>query len=98
MSGTEIAFYWLLFASFTGFALMVWDKHQAKTGGWRVAESTLIFWAVVGGANGVFAAQQILRHKTTKQPISSILTTLFVIEIPLCLTLYFYASQLLPRP
>lgn len=95
MSGLEVGLYWLLFASLTGFVLMVWDKHRAETGGWRVAESTLIFWALIGGANGVFAAQRLVRHKTRKQPISGILMTLFMAENGLYLALY---SGLVPFP
>ncbi len=69
----EWAFYWLIAANLIGFVLMVWDKARAEAGGWRVAESTLLLWSVIGGSLGTLAASHIIRHKTRKQPIATML-------------------------
>ncbi len=87
MSWHILAAFWLLFANLAGFILMAWDKRQARAGGWRVAESTFILWSLAGGAHGIFAAQRILRHKSKKQPISSILIILMLLLSSLYLML-----------
>ncbi len=69
----EMLLYWLIAANFIGFALMLWDKARAEAGGWRVAESTLISWSLIGGSIGTIAASHLVRHKTRKQPIAMIL-------------------------
>ena len=52
--------------SFFTFLAYIWDKHQARTGGWRTAESTLHLLALIGGWPGAYLAQRRLRHKTSK--------------------------------
>jgi len=53
------------------FGSFAWDKHCARQGSWRVPERRLLWLAVIGGTFGAFAGQQILRHKTHKQPFRS---------------------------
>jgi uncharacterized membrane protein YsdA (DUF1294 family)/cold shock CspA family protein len=43
-----------------------WDKHKARTGGWRTAETTLHLLELIGGWPGAFFAQRRLRHKSSK--------------------------------
>jgi uncharacterized membrane protein YsdA (DUF1294 family) len=50
------------------FAAFVWDKRCAVRGRSRVPERTLLTLAALGGAPGAVAAQQLVRHKTRKQP------------------------------
>ena len=44
------------------------DKHAARSGHWRVAESSLHLLALAGGWPGASLARHWLRHKTVKQP------------------------------
>ena len=53
------------------FLLFALDKHRARTGGRRNAERRLLTMAAIGGSLGALAAQQILRHKTRKQPFGA---------------------------
>jgi uncharacterized membrane protein YsdA (DUF1294 family)/cold shock CspA family protein len=48
------------------YLVYVWDKHKARTDGWRTAESTLHLLALIGGWPGAYLAQRWLRHKTAK--------------------------------
>lgn len=71
------------------------DKSAAVRGSWRTSESALHTLALLGGWPGALVAQQVFRHKTTKQPFRTIfwLTVIancvalawFVVEAPLAL-------------
>ena len=43
------------------------DKSAARSGEWRTSEGTLILLGILCGWPGAIVAQQLLRHKTTKQ-------------------------------
>lgn len=55
--------------SFAAYAL---DKSAAERGAWRTSETTLHLLALAGGWPGALVAQQVLRHKTIKQPFRSL--------------------------
>jgi uncharacterized membrane protein YsdA (DUF1294 family) len=57
---------WLAVASLVTFVLYGYDKAQAKQGGWRVPESILHWWALLGGFPGGWAGRSVFRHKTQK--------------------------------
>jgi uncharacterized membrane protein YsdA (DUF1294 family)/cold shock CspA family protein len=56
-----------LIASAIAFVAYALDKSAAKNDRWRTQESTLHFFALVGGWPGALAAQRMLRHKSRKQ-------------------------------
>lgn len=55
-----------LAASVVAFMAYALDKWAAVKGRWRTQESTLHFFALVGGWPGALAAQDLLRHKSSK--------------------------------
>ena len=57
------------------FLVYWWDKSAAKKGSWRTPETTLHLLSLCGGWPGALIAQQVLRHKTQKQPFRLILWT-----------------------
>lgn len=76
---------WIAYALawFAGINLAAWlafasDKRAAILKGRRVPESTLLTLALIGGSPAAIAAQQILRHKTRKEPFR---TQLFLIIV-----------------
>ncbi|MCB2065511.1 MAG: DUF1294 domain-containing protein [Erythrobacter sp.] len=57
------------------------DKVQARGGGWRLREDTLLGLALIGGTPGAYAARSLFRHKTRKQPFNTQLTTIAVLQV-----------------
>lgn len=64
-------------ATVAAFAL---DKRRAMRGEWRIAESTLLSLAVIGGSPGAVWARRRFRHKTRKQPFSGTLDVIATIH------------------
>lgn len=85
MSFTEIAsaanistaFISINFAAFAAFGI---DKIKAEAGSWRIAESTLLMLALVGGTAGAYAGRKLFRHKTRKQPFSTTLQSIAMLQ------------------
>lgn len=70
---TPFALLWLYLAlSAASFALYVKDKHAARAGQWRTPEKTLHLLSLLGGWPGALCAQQLLRHKSRKQPFRAV--------------------------
>jgi uncharacterized membrane protein YsdA (DUF1294 family) len=59
---------YLVLINFAAFVAFASDKRRAIRGQSRIRESTLLNLAVFGGTSGALAAQQLLRHKTRKEP------------------------------
>lgn len=57
---------YLILLNAAGLVLMFWDKLQAKRGGWRIPEATLMAVAAMGGSVGVWLGMYLFRHKTRK--------------------------------
>ena len=67
---------YLVIINLAAFAAFASDKHRAIRGAGRIPESTLLNLALLGGTSGAIAAQQLLRHKTRKEPFR---TTLWLV-------------------
>ena len=63
------------------FMLFGFDKLRAGAGHWRIAESTLLGFALLGGSLGALAGRRIFRHKTRKQPFSSQLNGIILFHV-----------------
>ncbi|RJY09756.1 DUF1294 domain-containing protein [Aurantiacibacter aquimixticola] len=57
------------------------DKDRARKGGRRVAESDLLGLALIGGTPGAFLGRHLFRHKTRKEPFSTCLQLIVVVQI-----------------
>ena len=71
----------LIAVNFIAFAAFGIDKALAEQGMRRIAEATLLFWALVGGTPGAFAGRALFRHKTRKQPFSQTLWSIAVLQL-----------------
>jgi len=71
------------------FSIYFLDKQAARRGRRRISERTLLTLALIGGCLGAVAAQQLLRHKTKKEPFRSILTGILILHGALTAVLVF---------
>jgi uncharacterized membrane protein YsdA (DUF1294 family) len=53
-------------ASLVSMAAFGLDKHRARTGRWRIPETTLHLLGLAGGFPGGFLAMRLFRHKRRK--------------------------------
>jgi uncharacterized membrane protein YsdA (DUF1294 family) len=63
------------------FLLFGVDKLRAGTGTGRVSEGALLTWAFLGGTIGAYAGRALFRHKTRKQPFSSHLHQIAILQV-----------------
>ncbi len=49
------------------------DKSRARNGERRIPEADLLTFAVMGGTPGALLARRLFRHKTQKEPFSTML-------------------------
>lgn len=63
------------------YALFTWDKHQARSAGWRIPESRLLLAAFAGGSPAAKLAQRRLRHKTRKEPFRTQLNVIVALQV-----------------
>ena len=71
----------LIAINFIAFAAFGLDKAKAERGQYRIAESTLLLFAFLGGTLGAYAGRSLFRHKTRKQPFNSNLFSIAVLQV-----------------
>lgn len=57
------------------------DKARARNGERRIPEAALLGLAFIGGTPGAYLARHLFRHKTCKQPFSTYLTLIAVLQV-----------------
>ena len=71
----------LIIVNLTAFVLFYYDKHAAQDRLWRISEGTLLLVALIGGSVGAIVGQQVMRHKTQKEPFRTMLYSIPVLQI-----------------
>jgi uncharacterized membrane protein YsdA (DUF1294 family) len=63
--------------------LLAWghDKHRAIAGGRRHPERRLLGMALLGGTPAAFLGRHAFRHKTRKQPFSTWLSLIAMLQV-----------------
>ena len=74
-------------AAFVAFGI---DKAKAEAGARRISEANLLGLAMFGGTLGAYAGRRAFRHKTRKQPFSSELHAIAVLQLAALLGLVVY--------
>lgn len=63
------------------FLVYAADKSAARQGARRIPESTLHLLSLCGGWPGALVAQQLLRHKSSKQPFRAVFWVTVVLNV-----------------
>ena len=84
---------YLLVVNFAAVVLTVSDKRRAQKAKWRVRESTLLLFALIGGAFGEWLTMLLIRHKTKHLKFMLTLPLFFTAHV---LLIGFYAVYFLP--
>lgn len=71
--------FYILVINIISAIVCITDKHRAKTGGFRIPESTLFTLCLMGGSVGMYLTMKSIRHKTRHKR--------FMIGIPLIIFL-----------
>lgn len=79
-----------LAASSTTFIAYALDKSAAQQNRWRIKESTLHLFSLIGGWPGALVAQKYLRHKSIKQEFQSVFWTTVIVN---CLALGWLLTE-----
>lgn len=80
---------YLLLANAFAFGAFALDKAAAESNRRRIPERSLLLIALAGGSLGALTAQQVMRHKTRKQPFRALLIAIALLHLALALTLVF---------
>ena len=56
-------------------------QRAAEKGRRRIAEETLLRWALLGGRPGAYAGRTLFRHKTRKQPFCRELHRIAILQV-----------------
>ncbi len=85
MFGAALAY--LLAINLAAYLAFANDKRRAIRGFSRIPEATLLRLALFGGTSGAIAAQQLLRHKTRKEPFRTRLLLIAALQAVILLAL-----------
>ena len=81
--------------TFCAYAL---DKNAAQAGRWRTKESTLHLFALTGGWPGAWAAQRLLRHKSSKRSFLTVYRVTVAVHCAAVLAWVFWLAGPLSAP
>ena len=79
---------YLIVINLIAFLAMLIDKKKAKYGKWRIAEQTLLIFAIIGGSIGAIAGMYVFRHKTKKLRFSVGFPVILILQIILLLSIW----------
>ena len=82
--------YYFLGINILAFAATVIDKHNAKTGNWRIREKTLLTLALLGGSITMYFVMRIIRHKTLHNKFMIGLPIIIILQ---CALLFYFLTK-----
>ena len=85
-----ILIYYILIINIMAFVAYGLDKYKARHGKWRIPESTLILFAIIGGSIGAIVGMKFFCHKTRKAKFFIGVPVILVVQLVLAGSLYYY--------
>lgn len=86
----EIIIGYLIGINLLACIVCIWDKHKAKSGGWRVPEQTLFMMVFLGGGIGMYITMKAIRHKTRHKRFMLGIPLMIILQI---VVLWFVCSK-----
>lgn len=78
------------FISLVAFILTVYDKRAAQKNKWRIPEKTLMLVGFFGGAIAMYAAMQLIRHKTKHKKFMLGLPIFMALHIAITVAVFYF--------
>lgn len=72
---------YLIVINIVAFLVMFYDKKRAINEQFRVPENVLFLLTILGGSGGIFAAMEILRHKSSKSSFKLKVSIIVLVQI-----------------
>lgn len=88
--------FYLLAVNIASFLLFGTDKYKAIHNKWRIRESTLMLFAILGGSPGCLAGMYTFHHKTKHRLFTIGIPVILAVELLLGCTGYYFYQQKLP--
>lgn len=88
--GVVASLFYFVAINVMAIAAFAADKHRAIACQRRLSETRLLWLAALGGSPGALWARQRFRHKTRKQPFSSRLETVVMLQAGIAGGLAFF--------
>lgn len=85
-SFNNIILVYIAIISIISVILVIFDKIKAQKSEWRVRETTLFLFAVLGGSAFMYFTMCIVRHKTQKNQFVFGIPLIFILQ---CIAIYF---------
>ena len=89
MNVIKIVLLYILLVNLGGFISFGIDKRRSIRSKWRIPETTLLTYALLGGSVGCLLGMQIFRHKTQKPLFSIGVPVILVAQIIIVLAFFF---------
>lgn len=87
---------YLIAVNAAGFAVFGLDKYRAIHNKWRIRETTLMLFAVLGGSPGCLAGMYLFRHKTRHRMFSIGIPAIFMIQLLIGVIGWYVFQEKLP--
>ncbi len=81
---------YLLLINAAAFVLMLVDKQKARKKRWRIPESTLMLFALLGGSIGALCGMYTFRHKTRHPKFTIGIPAIFIAQLLLAFWIWRY--------
>jgi uncharacterized membrane protein YsdA (DUF1294 family) len=86
----QLLYFYFLATTVISFILVGYDKYLARNKKRRIAENTILIWALIGGSTGTGFGMWVFKHKTSKRSFLWKLYGIILFQILIGLALYYF--------
>jgi uncharacterized membrane protein YsdA (DUF1294 family) len=85
----QLLYFYFLVTTVISFILVGYDKYLAQNKKRRIAENTILIWALFGGSTGTGFGMWVFKHKTSKRSFFWKFWSIVLFQLLVVLTLCF---------